>query len=232
VPQLLIFACLKIHILSRFLPYPPPVCTSKQALQRSIDFRDTMSTRRSLRHFSDLPANRDAVLNCIKAGLSAPSGANKQPWSFCLIEQPEIKKAIRVAAEKEEYENYRSRMSDAWLKDLEPLGTDHQKPFLETAPFLVAVFKQVYALQGGEKYNHYYVNESVGLAVGIFIAALHHAGLSCLTHTPSPMNFLGEILQRPSNERPYLLLPVGYPAEKATVPDIVRKPLDEVLFIY
>ena len=159
---------------------------------------------------------------------SAPSGANKQPWTFCLIEDPAVKSEIRKAAEKEEYENYHGRMSDSWLNDLEPFGTDWHKPFLETAPYLVVVFKRAYEELEGKKFNNYYVNESVGIACGMFIMALHQAGLATLTHTPSPMNFLQKILKRPDNERPYLLLPIGFPADDAEVPVIEKKDREEI----
>lgn len=165
----------------------------------------------------------------IRTASSAPSGAHRQPWTFCLVGNPDIKRRIREAAEAEEYTNYHGRMSDEWLEDLQPFGTDWEKPFLEIAPWLVVIFKKPYDLEGDEKHKNYYVNESVGLAAGFLIAAIHQAGLSCLTHTPSPMNFLQRILGRPENERPFLLLPVGYPAPGAQVPDLQRKPLGEVL---
>jgi nitroreductase len=191
-----------------------------------------MQQRRSLRQFSSTSLEREIVENCLQAAVSAPSGANKQPWTFCLIENSAVKQAIRLAAEKEEYENYNHRMSEEWLRDLEAFGTDHHKPFLESAPYLIAVFKHIYDIKNGEKHNNYYVSESVGMAVGILIAALHHAGVSCLTHTPSPMNFLASILHRPPNERAYLLMPIGFPAPGATVPDIRRKPISETIVHY
>jgi iodotyrosine deiodinase len=163
---------------------------------------------------------------------SAPSGAHKQPWTFCAISNPELKKSIREAAEKEEYESYHGRMSERWLRDLAPIGTDWHKPFLETAPWLIVVFKKVYDEQEGEKINNYYVNESVGIACGMLITAIHNAGLVTLTHTPSPMNFLTAILERPSNERPFLLLPIGYPEKETFVPDLQRKSLSEVSEFY
>ncbi|HQU58716.1 MAG TPA: nitroreductase family protein, partial [Saprospiraceae bacterium] len=156
----------------------------------------------------------------------------KQPWTFCVVANPTIKKQIREAAEKEEYLNYHGRMSEEWIEDLQAFGTDWHKPFLETAPYLIVVFKKAYSLEGGEKKKNYYVNESVGLATGFLLAAIHNAGLVALTHTPSPMNFLQEILGRPENERPFLLIPVGYPADDAKVPCLSRKEKDEVLVFY
>ena len=163
---------------------------------------------------------------------SAPSGANKQPWFFAIVESKEMKKKIREAAEKEEFENYHGRMSEEWLADLKKFGTNHIKEFLEVAPYLVVVFKQVYSIHNGEKHNNYYVNESVGIATGLFLSAIHNAGLVSLTHTPSPMNFLAEVLERPKNERAFLLIPVGFPKESTQVPNIERKSLDEISKFY
>jgi nitroreductase len=193
---------------------------------------DDARRRRSVRDFSDEPVPLDVVRRCIETAAQAPSGANKQPWTFVLVTDPELKRRIREGAEAEERAFYAGRASERWLADLEPLGTDAKKPFLETAPALIAVFAQRHGPEdaGGEPARHYYVAESVGIACGFLIAALHHAGLATLTHTPSPMKFLGQILERPDNERPYLLLPVGYPAPDCEVPDIERKPLDTVLF--
>lgn len=160
---------------------------------------------------------------------TAPSGANKQPWKFILVDDPEWKKRIRIAAEAEEKQSYESRMPQDWLDDLEPLGTDWHKEFLEVAPYLIVVFREKYRIEEGRQKKNYYVDESVGIACGFLLAAIHNAGLASLTHTPSPMNFLREILHRPQNEVPYLLIPVGYPAENAVVPDIHRKSLDEIL---
>lgn len=168
----------------------------------------------------------------IQTASTAPSGAHKQPWTFCAVADPDVKRKIREAAEKEEYASYNNRMSERWLQDLAPLGTDWHKPFLETAPWLIVVFKQVHGHVGDEKVNHYYVNESVGIACGLLISAIHQVGLVTLTHTPSPMNFLSKILNRPEHERPFLLLPVGYPADEVYVPGLQRKSLEEVsLFI-
>lgn len=164
---------------------------------------------------------------------TAPSGAHKQPWHFCAVADPHIKSEIRKAAEKEEYESYNGRMSERWLNDLKPIGTDWQKPFLEDAPWLIIVFKKIYDIDDeGTKNNNYYVSESVGIACGILIAAIHQAGLATLTHTPSPMNFLSKILGRPENEKPFLLLPVGFPKQGATVPDFQRKNLEEICSYY
>lgn len=215
------------HIEYKALQY-----TNQVSEQRSQELLEFMDKRRSVRDFSDRPVSRELMEKLILTASSAPSGAHKQPWTFCLVQNPEIKQKIREAAEKEEYESYNNRMSEEWLQALEPIGTDWQKPFLEIAPWLVIVFKKAYDLVDGEKKKNYYVNESVGLACGFFISAVHNAGLVTLTHTPSPMNFLGEILGRPANERPFLLLPVGYPAKGATVPDLQRKKIDEVVVYY
>ncbi len=191
-----------------------------------------MDKRRSVREYSDKAVPKEVIENIIKTASTAPSGAHKQPWTFCVVSNKLIKKKIRDASEKEEKESYNGRMSERWLKDLEPLGTDWRKPFLETAPYLIIVFKKIYEEEKGEKANNYYVNESVGIACGFLIAAIHKAGLVTLTHTPSPMNFLSEILERPKNERPFLLLPVGYPAEEVYVPKIERKDLEKVSVFY
>jgi len=201
--------------------------TEEETIARSSEFLEEMRKRRSVRHFSDEPVPRAALLNCVETSAQAPSGANKQPWTFVLVTRPDIKKQIREAAEKEERAHYGGRAPESWLEDLEPLGTDDRKPFLEIAPALIVVFAQRYGKSRDEQ--HYYVNESVGIAVGFLLASLHHAGFATLTHTPSPMKFLGEILGRPENERAYLLIPVGYPADGCEVPDIRRKKLEEVL---
>lgn len=183
--------------------------------------------------FSDKEVPLEVMENIIMAASTAPSGAHKQPWSFCLISDPQLKARIREGAEAEEYENYHGRMSEEWLADLQPFATDWHKPFLEIAPYLIVLFKKAYDLdEKGQKHKNYYVNESVGIAAGFLLAAIHHAGLVALTHTPSPMNFLGDILERPSNERPFLLIPVGYPADDAEVPVLERKSQEEVLFYY
>lgn len=196
--------------------------------QRLNDFYADLNRRRTVREFSGRPVPRDIIETALKAAGTAPSGANLQPWHFAVVSGAETKKKIRVAAEVEEREFYSHRASPEWLAALEPLGTDSDKPFLETAPYLIAVFLQKFgSLSDGRKVKHYYPVESTGLATGILITALHRAGLVTLTHTPSPMKFLNEILGRPKSERPFLLLVTGYPAEDAEVPDIERKPLEE-----
>lgn len=212
-----------------FLPYHPPTYEALEMLQRSRDFYQEMNTRRTLRMFSDKPVPRELIEHLLMTAGTAPSGAHKQPWTFCAVGDPKIKAQIREAAEKEEYVNYHGRMSEEWLQDLEPFGTDWHKPFLETAPWLLVVFKKSYDLEGDGKKKNYYVNESVGIACGFLLAAIHHAGLAALTHTPSPMNFLQQILNRPDNERPFLLIPVGYPADDAVVPDLRRKTAEEFI---
>ncbi|MEO7157840.1 MAG: nitroreductase family protein [Vicinamibacterales bacterium] len=188
-----------------------------------------MRRRRTVRHFSDRAVERLVIDNCLLVAGSAPSGANLQPWHFVVVSDAAIKQQIRVAAEAEEREFYASRAPQEWLDALAPLGTDAEKPFLETAPFLIAIFAQSYGLlPDGRKVKNYYVQESVGIATGMLITAIHHAGLTSLTHTPSPMGFLNTILNRPANEKPFLLLVVGHPAEHARVPDISKKSLDEV----
>ena len=195
---------------------------------RLDEFYADIDRRRTVREFSDRPVPRDIIETALKAANTAPSGANLQPWHFAVVSGPETKRKIREAAEIEEREFYEHRASEEWLTALAPLGTDDKKPFLETAPYLIAVFLQKYGeLPDGRKVKHYYPSESTGLATGILITALHRAGLATLTHTPSPMKFLNEILGRPKSERPFLLLVVGYPAEDARVPDISRKSLDE-----
>ena len=191
-----------------------------------------MNQRRTVREFDSRNIPLDVMENIIQTAGTAPSGAHKQPWTFCLISDPEMKKQIRIAAEEEEKISYTSRMPESWKDDLAPLGTDWEKPFLEIAPYLIVVFKQSYGMLNGEKIQHYYVNESVGIACGFLIAAIHQAGLVTVTHTPSPMNFLSDILQRPKHEKPFLLLPVGYPAKETFVPDIERKQLEEILIRY
>ena len=196
--------------------------------ERIEEFYADIDRRRTVREFSDRPVPRDIIETALKAANTAPSGANLQPWHFAVVSGAETKRKLREAAEVEEREFYEHRASEEWLAALEPLGTDDHKPFLETAPYLIAVFLQKYGeLPDGRKVKHYYPAESTGLATGMLITALHRAGLATLTHTPSPMKFLNEILGRPKNERPFLLLVVGYPADNARVPDIERKKLDE-----
>lgn len=197
-------------------------------ISRSRAFLETMSRRRSVRHFSDRHVPLEVIKNIVMTASSAPSGANKQPWKFIIVQDTEIKRKIRIAAEKEEKEFYMKRAPQTWLNDLQELGTDWRKEFLEIAPYLIVVFKIIYEEEEGMKRKHYYVSESVGIACGMLITAIHNAGLVTLTHTPSPMGFLQEILNRPKNEKPFLLLPVGYPAEDAKVPDITKKSFEDV----
>ncbi|MEM9833018.1 MAG: nitroreductase family protein [Bacteroidota bacterium] len=215
-----------------FIPYQNPTYEGLALQERVEDFYQLVSRRRSLRMFSDKSIPKEVIERIIMTASSAPSGANKQPWTFCAISSPEVKAKIRKAAEEEEYTNYHGRMSDAWLDDLKAFGTDEHKPFLEIAPWLIVVCKRAYEEEAGEKKNNYYVTESVGIATGFLLTAIHHAGLVALTHTPSPMNFLAKVLNRPANERPFLLIPVGYPADDAEVPDIQRKPPEDVIVYY
>ncbi|MDN4164939.1 nitroreductase family protein [Cytophagales bacterium LB-30] len=216
-----------------YIEYTKPHYSEEEMKSRSQAFYEWLDTRRTVRDFSDKPVPKEVIDNILLASSTAPSGAHKQPWTFCVVQSAEMKKQIREAAEKEEYESYHSRMSEEWLKDLQPLGTDWHKPFLEIAPYLIIVFKRAYELdEKGEKKNNYYVSESVGLASGLLLAAIHQAGLVALTHTPSPMNFLSKLLNRPENERPFLLIPVGYPAEETFVPDLKRKSLEEIAVYY
>jgi iodotyrosine deiodinase len=220
--------------MTKHLLYKAPFVFNQDELQDvSQSFYEKMNKRRSVRFFSDKAIDKKIVENLIMTASTAPSGANKQPWTFCVVSDSTLKKQIREAAEEEEYKSYNGRMSEEWLKDLAEIGTDWQKPFLEIAPYLIIVFKRVYEIEeGNHKHQNYYVNESVGLACGFLLTAIHEAGLVALTHTPSPMDFLTKILNRPSNERPFLLIPVGYPADNATVPDISRKSAEEVIVWY
>jgi iodotyrosine deiodinase len=203
-----------------------PDLTPDERVARARALADELATRRTIRDFAPDPVPLEAVREAVRAAASAPSGANVQPWRFVLVTDPEVKRRIREGAEAEEREFYERRAGREWLDALAPLGTDAEKPFLETAPALVVVFE---VHQGGGEPKPYYPKESVGIAVGMLLTALHHAGLATLTHTPSPMRFLGEILDRPRNERPFVLVPVGYPAPSARLPAISRKPLAEVL---
>ncbi|MEO0725504.1 MAG: nitroreductase family protein [Bacteroidota bacterium] len=203
--------------------------SAEEMQERAESYLEWIDHRRSIRDFSDRPVPKCVIENLIRAASTAPSGAHKQPWTFCAIANPLLKQQIRVAAEAEEKLSYEKRMSERWKEDLAPLGTDMHKPFLETAPWLIIVFKKAYDVdEEGKRHNNYYVNESVGIACGFLISAIHNAGLVTLTHTPSPMNFLAKILNRPANERAYILFPVGYPADEVYVPNITRKPLEEV----
>lgn len=217
----------------KHIKYNKELCTEGEMLKKSEAYFNKMSNRRSIRHFSTEPFSIEIIENIIKTAGMAPSGANKRPWTFCVVKSSEIKKKIREAAEIEERKSYEERMSQEWLQDLKHLGTNANKPFLEEAPYLIVVFKQIfeYDLTGG-KHQNYYVNESVGLACGFLISAIHNAGLVTVTHTPSPMRFLEKILERPDNERAYLLLPVGFPAKNAFVPAIEKKKVQEILKVY
>jgi len=204
------------------LPAPDQLAASREFLKR-------MAARRSVRFLSPEPVDFELIENAVRCASLAPSGANQQPWKFVVVRDPEIKRRIREAAEDEERESYEHRMPDDWLEALAPLGTDWHKEFLETAPYLIVVFRIDYGVSGEKKVKHYYVQESVGIATGFLLAALHLSGLATLTHTPSPMGFLGTILDRPKNERPFVLIPVGLPAPGATVPAIGKKSLAEVM---
>ncbi len=186
--------------------------------------------RRTVRDFADRPVKQRIIEDCLRVAASAPSGANRQPWRFVVVTDPAIKRRLRQAAEREEEDFYERRAPNEWLEALQPLGTDEHKPFLETAPYLIVIFAETYGLgPQGQKVKNYYVSESVGIATGMLISALHHAGLACLTHTPAPMRFLNELLDRPRNEKPFLILVTGYPAADAEVPEIEKKPFAEVV---
>jgi iodotyrosine deiodinase len=197
--------------------------------RRADEFFEMLNRRRTVREFSDRAVPNELIEKAIATAGTAPSGANMQPWRFVVVRDPEVKRKIREAAEKEEYESYHGRMSEKWLRRLAVLGTDEHKPFLEIAPYLIVVFRITQIEDNGETEPTYYSQESVGIAVGMLLAALHNMGLATLTHTPSPMRFLQQILGRPKNEVPFVLIPVGYPAEDAKVPDIKRKPLAEIM---
>jgi nitroreductase len=208
----------------KFIEYSP-----EESLQRAGEFYELCNRRRTVREFSDRPVPRGLIETIIHTAGTAPSGANKQPWKFVLVDDPALKRQIRIAAEKEEKESYERRMPQSWLDDLAELGTDWHKEFLEIAPYMIVVFKEKYRMEDGVQKKNYYTEESVGIACGFLLAAIHNAGLVSLTHTPSPMNFLSEVLRRPANEAPYLLIPVGYPKQGAVVPDIRRKPLEGIM---
>lgn len=212
--------------------YSRTVFPAEEMQRRALEFYEWMDTRRTVREFLPDPIPEGILENILLTASTAPSGAHKQPWTFCIVRNAELKRRIREAAEKEEYESYNGRMPQDWLDDLAPLGTDWRKPFLETAPALIVVFRRAYEEIEGRKKNNYYVSESVGLACGFLLAAIHNAGLGALTHTPSPMNFLSALLQRPENERPYLLISVGFVPENCPVPDLKRKKLDQISFNY
>lgn len=217
---------------SSFITYQARNLDVTEMKAESAAFLKIMNGRRSVREFSDEPVSAEIIENIVRTACTSPSGANKQPWTFCIVSDPALKCKIREAAEREEYVNYHGRMSDEWVEDLRPFGTDWHKPFLTTAPYLIVVFKQTYEIKDGHKRNNYYVSESVGIAVGILLSAIQHAGLVALTHTPSPMNFLRDILNRPENEKAFLLIPVGFPAPDCTVPVIKRKDYEEIVHSY
>lgn len=216
-----------------FVAYRQVRFEEDEMIRRSREFYEFMDRRRSVRMFSDKDVPEEIINNIIKTASTAPSGAHKQPWVFCVIRNADLKHKIRELAEEEEKKNYDSRMSERWLKDLAPLGTDDVKEFIDIAPWIIVVMKKSYDFdEDGTKTNNYYVNESVGIASGFLIASIHNAGLVTLTHTPSPMNFIAKALDRPENEKPYLLLPVGYAAEDCEVPDLNRKDLNEIAIYY
>ncbi|MEZ4923169.1 MAG: nitroreductase family protein [Crocinitomicaceae bacterium] len=216
-----------------FIPYSVPSYTEEEMKERAKSFYSFMDSRRSVREFSDKDVPREVIENIIKTAGTAPSGAHKQPWTFCVIRNAELKHKIRELAEEEERINYAGRMSDRWIKDLEPFGTDWVKEFIDIAPWIIIVLKRSYDFdEKSEKTQNYYVNESVGIAAGMLIAAIHNAGLVTLTHTPSPMNFIAKALERPDNEKPFLLLPVGYPAENCKVPDLKRKDFKDIALFF
>ncbi|MCU0479898.1 MAG: nitroreductase family protein [Anaerolineae bacterium] len=225
-------------MLDRFITLKFNYLTPDEQLSRSREFLERMRTRRTVRDFDNKPVPFELIQNAIATANSAPSGANHQPWTFCVVSNRELKRKIRLAAEDEERENYQRRMKQEWLEAVHPLGTDWMKPHIEDAPYLIIVFAHSHGIRkdpatGAEStYKHYYVTESVGIAVGMLLASLHLAGLATLTHTPNPMGFLGEILNRPPNERGYVLIPVGYPAEGAKVPALTKKTVDEVMVVY
>jgi iodotyrosine deiodinase len=214
----------------RFVPHRPERLPEDEMLRRAREYHAEMDRRRTVRHFAPDPVPRELIEIAIRTASTAPSGAHRQPWRFVAVDDPALKSEVRRRAEAEERENYEGgRFPDEWLEALAPIGTDAHKPYLETAPWLVVIFEELYGFEDdGSKRKNYYVKESVGIATGMFIAALHHMGLATLTHTPSPMRFLNDIFGRPKNEKPYVLMPVGYPAPDARVPDLTRKGLDEV----
>ncbi|HYC83562.1 MAG TPA: nitroreductase family protein [Chryseosolibacter sp.] len=216
-----------------FVEYQRILPSEHELISRTRDFFDLMNSRRSVRIFSTKPVPREVIENIVNTASTAPSGAHKQPWTFCIVSDPSLKSRIRLEAEKEEFENYHGRMGTEWMQDLRPFQTDWHKEFLEAAPYLIIVFRKAYDVgSDGVKRNNYYVHESVGIACGFLLAAIHYGGLVALTHTPSPMNFLARLLNRPANEKPYLLIPVGYPGSECFVPDLRRKPTNEIAAFY
>jgi iodotyrosine deiodinase len=219
----------KNFLQPKYVPLDFKNLTSAEQINRAEEFYEIIRRRRTVREFSDREVPLELIERAILTAGTAPSGANLQPWRFVIVKDAEVKRKIRAAAEKEEYESYHGRMSDKWLRRLAPLGTDENKPFLEIAPYLIVVFRINSFVENGETEPTYYSQESVGIAVGMLLAALHNMGLATLTHTPSPMKFLQEILGRPKTEVPFVLIPVGFPADNAKVPDIKRKNLEEIM---
>lgn len=216
-----------------FIPYSRESYSNEEMLERSASFYAWADERRSVRHFSDKAVDKAVMENILMTASTAPSGAHKQPWTFCLISNAALKSQLRSLAEEEEKKSYGGRMSEEWLEDLKPIGTDWVKEFIDVAPWIVVVMKRSYEFEEeGKKHQNYYVSESVGLAAGFLLMAVHHAGLVALTHTPSPMNFIAKALDRPDNEKPFLLIPVGHPATDAEVPDLTRKPIEQVIHYY
>ena len=215
-----------------FKPLEFKPISEDELVVRSSTYRRQLSNRRSVRHFSKKSVPLKVIKNVVMTAASAPSGANQQPWTFVVVRDQKLKHQIRTAAEKEEKSFYQQRAPNEWIAKLEPLGTDWRKPFLEDAPFLIIVFKQIYGIQKDLRVKHYYVDESVGIAVGFLLTAIHQTGLVALPHTPSPMGFLSQILKRPANERAYLIIPVGYPKESAKVPVITKKAFEEISDVF
>lgn len=216
----------------KFIPYEFFRFSPDKMRQRAQDFYSFMSQRRTVREFSPEPVPDEILETAVLTAGTSPSGAHKQPWFFCVVKDPKIKHKIRIAAEREEKLNYESRFPDEWLADLAIFGTDSVKEYIDVAPALIVIFKETYRIINEQKHKNYYVNESVGMAIGLLVAALHNAGLATLTHTPSPMGFLNEILERPKNEVAVVLLPVGYPKENTLIPNIKRKDLSQIMKVY
>ena len=218
---------------TKYIPYQPLEIPNRDSFAAAEHFFETMNKRRSIRHFSDEWVDEKIIESIIKTAGTAPSGAHKQPWVFCAVSNKALKHEIRLLAEAEERQNYETRMGEAWKKDLEPFGTNAVKEFIDKAPWLIIVMRKPFEIdKSGQKHKNYYVAESVGIAAGMLISAIHQAGLVTLTHTPSPMDFLAKILKRPENEKPFLLMPVGYPVKGTQIPDLQRKPIDEIVKYY
>lgn len=216
----------------RFIPYQGLQYSWEEQQKCAAEFLDFMKKRRSVRQFSNRAVDESLIDSLLQTAASAPSGANRQPYTFCAVSSAKIKKKIREAAEKEEFINYNGRMDEQWIDDLKPLGTNWHKPYLETAPWLIVVFRKNFELEESGKHQNYYVHESVGIACGFLLTAIHNAGLVTLTYTPSPMHFLQRILKRPENERPFLIIPIGYPAEDVEVPNLIKKTPEEYITWY